>query len=69
MRSGQCPAQTRADVFRRLARMAISRDEGMLRLISEHLTIEDILEVRRRMIGTGLIGGKTVGMLLANASS
>jgi hypothetical protein len=54
-------------LYEQLARMIISRDEGMQRLIARNLTLEDILDVRKRMIGTGLIGGKTVGMLLARA--
>lgn len=54
-------------LYEQLSRMIISRDEGMQRLIARNLTLEDILDVRKRMIGTGLIGGKTVGMLLARA--
>jgi pyruvate,water dikinase len=54
-------------LYEQLSRMILSRDEGMQRLISRNLTMEDILEVRKRMIGTGLVGGKTVGMLLARA--
>ncbi|MHC4991880.1 MAG: PEP/pyruvate-binding domain-containing protein [Planctomycetota bacterium] len=51
----------------RLARMIISRDEGILKLVAAHLSLKDILYIRRRMIGTGLIGGKAVGMLVARA--
>ncbi|MFA7257251.1 MAG: PEP/pyruvate-binding domain-containing protein [Kiritimatiellales bacterium] len=54
-------------LYEQLSRMIISRDEAMQRLIARNLTLEDILDVRKRMIGTGLIGGKTVGMLLARA--
>ena len=53
------------DVYDRLVRMIISREPTMERLIVRHLSLQDILDVRKRMIGTGLIGGKTVGMLLA----
>lgn len=55
------------EIYHRLIRMIISRDEGMLRLLSRYLTLQDILDVRKRLIGTGLIGGKTTGMLLARA--
>ncbi len=51
----------------RLLRMAVSRDEPVLALAEKYLTLEDVVAVRKRMIGTGLIGGKTVGMLLARA--
>ena len=51
----------------RLLRMAVSRDERVLRLAEKHLQLSDVLEVGERMIGTGLIGGKSVGMLLSRA--
>lgn len=48
-----------------LCRLIIGKDEKMLSLAKEHLTLEDILNIRARMIGTGFIGGKSVGMLIA----
>jgi pyruvate,water dikinase len=65
--SGARGSEKEQELFKRLARMVISRDERMLDLIARYLTLEDLLDVRRRMIGTGLIGGKSVGMLLARA--
>lgn len=53
--------------FRRLLRMLISREERVLALAESCLTLPDLLAIRRRMIGTGLIGGKSVGMILARA--
>ncbi len=53
------------EVFRCLCRMVVSRDPVMKGLVCKYMRLEDILEIIRRMIGTGLIGGKTVGMLLA----
>lgn len=53
--------------FQRLTRMTISRDEKIVVLAEKYLGAEDILQVGRRMVGTGLIGGKAVGMLLAHA--
>jgi len=50
-----------------LLRMEISRNERVLRLAEKYFTMTDLLNIRRRMIGTGLIGGKSVGMLLARA--
>lgn len=52
-------------LYDRVCRMIISRDPGMLKLISENMTLNDVLEIKHRMIGSGLIGGKAVGMLLA----
>ncbi len=54
-------------LFHRMLRMAISRDDRVLELVERHLTLRDVVNVCRRMIGTGLIGGKSVGMLLARA--
>ncbi len=54
-------------MLRRLLRMLLSRDPDMLALAERFLTIEDILDIRQRMIGTGLIGGKSAGMLVARA--
>lgn len=53
------------EIFRRLCKMMMSRDPGILTLVSRYMTLKDLLEIRKRMIGSGLIGGKTLGMLLA----
>ncbi len=54
-----------AGLKRQLVGMMVTRDESILPLVEKYLTLEDLLEVRWRMFGTGLIGGKAVGMLLA----
>lgn len=54
-------------LLHRLLRMVISRDERVLRLAAKYLNLRDLVEIGRRMVGTGLIGGKSVGMLLARA--
>ena len=66
-RAGRCPPEKEREVFERLSRMILSRDADMLRLVHRYLTLADILEIRDRMIGIGLIGGKALGMLLARA--
>jgi len=48
-----------------ISRLIISRDEKILQLAKDHLTLEDFLTIKSRMIGTGFIGGKSVGMLVA----
>ena len=53
--------------FHRMLRMIITRDERILKMAEQYLTLKDILNVWRRMIGTGLVGGKSVGLLLARA--
>jgi hypothetical protein len=67
IRRGGAQPDAEQPLLDRLVRMVISRDEGMIRRVEDYLTLEDIVRVRKRMIGTGLIGGKTLGMLLARA--
>jgi hypothetical protein len=66
-RAGRCHPTKEREVFERLSRMILSRDVDMLRLVHRYLTLADLLEIRDRMIGIGLIGGKALGMLLARA--
>ncbi|MFO7870134.1 MAG: PEP/pyruvate-binding domain-containing protein [Kiritimatiellia bacterium] len=62
---GTASQEAREEMFKRLVRMLISREENVVSLVSRYFDLTDILKIRRRMIGTGLIGGKTVGMLAA----
>jgi len=55
------------DEVRRLLRMILSRDAQMLNLAEKYLQLSDVLQIWRRTIGTGLIGGKAAGMLVARA--
>jgi hypothetical protein len=55
------------EIFRELVRMVFSRDDRVLALAERYLDLGDLVTVWKRMIGTGLIGGKSVGMLLARA--
>jgi len=64
---GECSLGEAEELVRRLLRMLISRDPHVLELAEQYLTLTDLLQIWRRMIGTGLIGGKSVGMLLARA--
>ncbi len=57
--------EQRHDVWRQLVRMVVTRDDAIMPLVREYLSISDLLDIRGRMVGTGLIGGKTVGMLVA----
>lgn len=52
-------------MIRRLCGILLGKDERILELAYHHFTLEDLLGIRNRMIGTGYIGGKAVGMLLA----
>ncbi len=50
---------------RRLMAMLISTKSRMFELCDQYFTLSDILAISEREIGTGFIGGKSVGMLLA----
>lgn len=67
MRAGDAPEQDIQDSFQRLLRSAITRDEKFMPLISRYFDLADLMGIIHRMIGTGLIGGKSLGMLLARA--
>jgi hypothetical protein len=48
-----------------LSKLIISRDDKILKLAKENLSLDEFINIKARMIGTGFIGGKSVGMLLA----
>ena len=66
-RRGEAHNRSELAMRKQLLRMIVSRDEKVLELVETYLTLGDAIEIRNRMIGTGLIGGKAVGMLLARA--
>ena len=50
-----------------MCNIMMTRDEKMRQMVKKHFEPEDYFAVRNHMIGTGLIGGKACGMLLARA--
>lgn len=61
----EADAVRRAQVHEHLLQILIGRETRILDLARRFLALEDLLAIRSRMIGTGFIGGKAVGMLLA----
>ena len=49
----------------RMCNIMLSRDERIREMIKANFTPKDYFAVKKRMIGTGMIGGKATGMLLA----
>jgi hypothetical protein len=49
----------------RICDIMLTRDERLRGLIKEHFRPADYFEIHSRMVGTGMIGGKACGMLLA----
>lgn len=56
----------RVNMVRHICLHMIAREPRMLELARQYLTLQDLLEIKSRVIGTGFIGGKAVGMLLAH---
>ncbi|HPN88360.1 MAG TPA: PEP/pyruvate-binding domain-containing protein [Candidatus Omnitrophota bacterium] len=55
------------EMMDQICRILIARDEKMVGLAKKYFKLEDFLNVKSKMIGTGFVGGKTAGMLLARA--
>ena len=51
----------------RMCNIMMTRDEKMREMVKKNFTPEDYFAVRDHMIGTGMIGGKSCGMLLARS--
>ena len=51
----------------RMCNIMMTRDDKMREMVKKHFEPEDYFAVRDHMIGTGMIGGKACGMLLARA--
>ena len=45
----------------------MTRDDKMRKMVKKHFNPKDYFEIRDHMVGTGMIGGKACGMLLARA--
>lgn len=48
-----------------ICRIMVAREPRLLALAESHFNLRDLLDIKARLIGTGYIGGKAVGMLLA----
>ena len=63
--NGDAPPEQLDAMKTRFCRLLLGRDARILDLAEHHLLLGDLIEIRHRMVGTGFIGGKAVGMLLA----
>lgn len=55
------------DYCSEMCNIMMTRDEKMRNVVKKHFTPEDYFHIRSHMVGTGMIGGKACGMLLARA--
>ncbi|MDD5671895.1 MAG: PEP/pyruvate-binding domain-containing protein [Candidatus Omnitrophica bacterium] len=54
-------------LLQKLCGIMLSREEKITQLIKKNLALEDLLQIKSRLIGTGYIGGKSIGMLVARS--
>lgn len=59
------PKEQQLQMKKRLMTLLIGSESKMLTLCNQYFTLYDLLMIASREIGTGFIGGKSVGMLLA----
>jgi pyruvate,water dikinase len=64
---GELPREEEQALFRELSWLVISREDRVLELSEKYLKLSDLISIWKHMIGTGMIGGKSVGMILAQA--
>jgi hypothetical protein len=67
LENGEQPQEDVQALVDQLLRMLVGNSGRILQLAQKHLELDDLMNIRRRMIGTGPIGGKSIGMLLAQA--
>lgn len=67
LKASGAPTAEQQAMVEQLCRLLIGRDERILALSHRYFSLDDLLQIKERMIGTGFIGGKAVGMLLARA--
>ncbi|MDP8297140.1 MAG: PEP/pyruvate-binding domain-containing protein [Candidatus Orphnella occulta] len=58
-------AKSKKDTIDRLCNLMLTKNKEMLALVTRYLSLDDLIDIKSRLIGTGFIGGKAVGMFLA----
>jgi len=52
-------------IVNQLCQIMIGREKRILALAQEVFSLEDLLDIKSRLVGTGYIGGKSAGLLIA----
>ncbi len=66
-RDGLAGDELVTETIDQLLSLIVSRDDRVLSLARRYFSLSDVIAIWKRMIGTGYIGGKSIGMLLARA--
>lgn len=62
---GKANSEENCAMIEQLSQLLIGRETRMLALVKKYFTLQDLIDIKERLIGTGFIGGKSSGMLLA----
>lgn len=54
-----------SSMIRKLCQIMISKNKKILALAIQNFSLKELVDIKSRLIGTGFIGGKAAGMLLA----
>lgn len=65
LKGRECAPEEISRMISRLCRLIIGRDERIIDLARSSLDIDDFIAINSRLIGSGFIGGKSAGMLIA----
>ncbi|HEY3325488.1 MAG TPA: PEP/pyruvate-binding domain-containing protein [Planctomycetota bacterium] len=64
---GDLPQARVDEMFKSSLRAAVTQEPNLLAICEKYLTLSEVIDIKKRMVSSGLIGGKSVGMLLARA--
>ncbi len=53
------------NMIQNISKIMLSKDERLIKIVEKYFDLGDLLNIKSRLIGTGFIGGKSLGMLLA----
>ncbi len=53
--------------FEKLVKLIVPREKQLIELARRYLSLRDVIAIWKRMTGTGMVGGKAMGILLSRA--
>jgi hypothetical protein len=53
------------EIIKKLCGLMIGREKRISALAQEHLSLADLISIKSRLVGSGFVGGKAAGMLIA----
>jgi len=61
----KAPKEKIKSMVKKLSSIMVTANKKILSLAIDNFSLEELIDIKSRLIGTGFIGGKSVGMLLA----